>query len=120
MPGLELDLALTSGWDMRDRNAPFGESMKQDTPHPEATTAQVQAGWSVRKLRAQLRVHGTSAWRIAKIHGLSAQGVSQTVRGERQGLRTRQIIAQELGVEVTVIWPDALLPLRERRLRRAS
>ena len=78
-------------------------------------------GWSSRKLRAQLRAHGVTAQQIADSCGLSYCGVRFTILGSRKGLRTRQAIAQALGVAVTTIWPDALLPLRERRgLRRVS
>lgn len=80
----------------------------------------VQAGWSVRKLKAQMRSRGVTARQVADRHAISHQGVRLTIRGLREGLVTRQAIAQELGVDVTQIWPDALLPVRERRLRKAS
>lgn len=67
-----------------------------------------------------MRVHRVTARLIAERHGIHHSAVRLTVRGLRQGLAVRQAIAQELGVDVIQIWPDALLPLRERRLRMAS
>lgn len=57
---------------------------------------------------------------IAAQAGITQQAVRLTIRGERKGLQVRQAIAQALGVDVQVIWPDALLTPRERRLLMAS
>lgn len=93
----------------------------QDTPHTIPASGPLEGGWSVRKLRAQLRKHGLDSVQIAARSGLSHSGVRMAIRGQRSGIATRQAIAQALGVEVTTIWPDALLPLSERRrLRTAS
>lgn len=91
---------------------------KQNTPRP--CDAPAQAGWSVWKIKAQLRERGINSVQIAAVSGLSHQGIRMTIRGLRCGIATRQAIAQALGVEVTTIWPDALLPLRERRRMRAA
>lgn len=61
---------------------------------------------------------GLDSASIAKGSGLSQQAISYAVRGIRQGLRARQAIADALNISVTEIWPDALLPLKERRLLR--
>lgn len=95
-------------------------TMRQNTPVYNPDPAQESGGWSVRKLKAQMRVHRVTAKLIAERHGLHHSTVRLTVRGLRQGLAVRQAIAQELGVAVTQIWPDALLSPRQRRLRRAS
>lgn len=94
--------------------------MKQNTPAPNSDPALALAGWSTRKLKAELRRHRVTARMIADRRGLTEQGVRLTIRGLRTGLTVRQAIAQELGVDVTQIWPDALLSLRQRRLLRAS
>ena len=87
--------------------------MKQNTPRINI--------WSPRMIRYQLRMKGILPKDIAQAHGWSAQLVTATIRGARQGRKPRQAVADALGIPVTEIWPDALLPLRERkRLRSAS
>lgn len=95
-------------------------AMKQNNPTSNPTPAALCAGWSARKLKAQLRSRGLSPAVIAAQAGITQQAVRLTIRGERKGLQVRQAIAQALGVDVQVIWPDALLTPRERRLLMAS
>ena len=95
-------------------------TMKQNTPTSNPTPAGLRAGWSLRKLKAQLRARKLTPAAIAAKAGLTQQAVRLTIRGERKGLQVRQAIAQALGVDVQVIWPDALLTPRERRLLMAS
>lgn len=78
-------------------------------------------GWTPQKIRAQLVLKGITPNDIAQENELSRQSITATIAGTRKGLKTRQAVAMALGVQVETIWPDALLPLTERRrLRSAS
>jgi lambda repressor-like predicted transcriptional regulator len=89
--------------------------MKQNTPLHNG-----KSGWDPRQIKARMVLLGVTAAQVAQANGFSSQGVRLTIRGERRGLPIRKAIAQALGEDVQTIWPDALLPLRERRLHRAS
>lgn len=66
-------------------------------------------------------LRGVTPNEIAQAKDLSRQSVTATIAGTRRGLKTRQAVAEALAVQVETIWPDALLPLKERRrLRTAS
>lgn len=72
-------------------------------------------------IRSQLVLRGITQQDVAKAAGLTQQSIAMAIRGVRQGLKARQAVAHALGVPVETIWPDALLPLRDRRrLRSAS
>ena len=101
-------------------NSPVCRTAKQDTPGHNSETTPLRTGWSVRKLKAQLRRHQLTSVQISEASGFSQQGIRLTIRGMRKGLATRQAIAQALGEEVTTIWPDAHQVPKERRLRTAS
>ena len=84
--------------------------MKQNTPLHNG-----ESGWEPRQIKARMVLLGVTAAQIAKKNGFSSQGVRAAIRGERKGLAIRKAIAQALEEEVTTIWPDAELPMRERR-----
>jgi len=91
--------------------------MKQNTPRRNSK----RNGWTPQEIRAQMVLKGVTPNEIAQANDLSRQSITATIAGTRRGLKTRQAVASALGVQVDVIWPDALLPLKERRrLRRAS
>jgi len=90
--------------------------MKQNTP----PLKQKSTGWNPRQIRVAMVMAGLDTASIAKAAGMSQPAISYAVRGLRQGLRARQAIADALKVSITTIWPDALLPVKERRLLRAS
>jgi lambda repressor-like predicted transcriptional regulator len=79
-----------------------------------------KSGWSPNQIKAALILADIEPSEIAKTSGMSHQAILAAVRGDRCGSRSRQAIANALGILVTTIWPDALLPMRERRLRKAS
>ena len=86
--------------------------MKQNTPAKKA--------WSPRQIRAQLILRAMLPKDVGANVGLSQQAITATIRGDREGVKPRQAIADALGVPVTDIWPDALLPFRERRRLRCA
>ena len=90
--------------------------MKQNTP----PTKQKSIGWNPRQIRVAMLMAGVDSASIGKASGMSHAAISYTWRGLRQGLRARQAIADALHIPVTEIWPDALLPVRERRLLRMA
>ena len=63
---------------------------------------------------------GVTPKSIGASSGLTPQAISLAVHGHRRGRLARLAIAEALGKDVTEIWPDALLPMRERRLLTAS
>ena len=90
--------------------------MKQNTsPH-----AAPSVGWTTAQIKMVMFELGETPKSIAARHGLTPQAISLAVHGRRNGRLARVAIAQSLGRDVTEIWPDALLPMRERRLRLAS
>ena len=91
--------------------------MKQNTPKRNGKCN----GWTPQEIRAQMLLKGITPNEIAQAKELSRQSVTATIAGTRRGLKTRQAVAEALAVQVEIIWPDALLPLKERRrLRTAS
>jgi lambda repressor-like predicted transcriptional regulator len=84
--------------------------MKQNTPNRKE--------WSPQKIHSQLVLRGLTHLDVATAAGMTRAVISMTIQGDRKGLRARQAIAQALGKPVETIWPDALLPLKERRRRR--
>lgn len=88
--------------------------MKQITPKRNAK------GWTSREIRAQLVLLGITQLDIAKAEGLTQQAIGMAIQGARQGLKARKAVAKALGKPVEEIWPDALLPVRERRRLRCA
>lgn len=77
-------------------------------------------GWTSEQIVAAIKAARLSNRAIAELHGMTPQAIGQTIHGVTRGRLARRAIAESLGLQVTDIWPDALLPLRERRLRNAS
>ena len=90
--------------------------MKQNT----STHGKRRAPWTTLEIKIAMLKAGVTPKSIGAASGLTPQAISHAVHQTRSGRRARVAVAQALGVEVTKIWPDALLPLRERRLRKAS
>jgi len=95
---------------------PTPRAMKENTTtHNPAPVA-----WTAEQIKSAIEQAGLSQRLIAERHGLTPQAIGQTIQGATAGRLARMAIAESLGLQVTEIWPDALLPLRERRLRSAS
>jgi len=90
--------------------------MKQNT----STHGNRRPAWTTLEIKIAMLKAGVTPKSIGADSGLTPQAISHAVHQARSGQRARLAVAQALGVDVTEIWPDALLPLRERRLRRAS
>jgi|GEM_PF-6974416 len=90
--------------------------MKQNT----AATQETPQAWSPEKIKDAIEKAGLSQRAIAESHGMTPQAIWQAVNGTTTGRLSRRAIAESLGLQVAEIWPDALQPLRERRLRNAS
>lgn len=90
--------------------------MKENTTQP----SEPLQPWGSEKIKAAIEEAGLSQRGIAEAHGMTPQAIWQTVHSVTTGRLARQAIAASLGRDVTEIWPDALRPLRERRLRKAS
>jgi lambda repressor-like predicted transcriptional regulator len=89
--------------------------MKQNTS-PQAV---LPVAWTTLQIRAAMVELGATPKSIGARSGLTPQAISLAIHGNRKGKKARLAIALALGRQVTEIWPDALLPMRERRLRRA-
>lgn len=92
----------------------------QATGKENITIQPASEGWSPEQIVAAIKAAKLSNRAIAARHGMTPQAIGQTIHGVTQGRLARRAIAESLGLQVTDIWPDALLPLRERRLRKAS
>ena len=92
------------------------EILKENTT-PDQETPQ---SWSPEKIKDAIEKAGHSQRSIAERHGMTAQAIWQTIHGFTAGRLARQAVAESIGLPVTEIWPDALRPLRVRRLRSAS
>ena len=95
---------------------PNPDNMKENTtPALEAPQP-----WSPEKIKEAIEKAGLSQRAIAERHSMTPQAIWQAVNGTTTGRLSRQAVAESLGIQVAEIWPDALKPLRERRLRNAS
>ena len=90
--------------------------MKENT----TSSGEDPAAWTTDQIRKAIKDAGLSQRAIAERCGMTPQAIGQTVQGVTQGRLARRAIAECLGLQATDIWPDADLPLRERRLRTAS
>ena len=89
--------------------------MKQNTSHQPKSTA-----WTTLQIKQAMLKAGVTPTSISAESGLAPQAISLAVHDRRRGRLARTAIAKALGKDVTEIWPDALLPMRERRHLLAS
>jgi lambda repressor-like predicted transcriptional regulator len=89
--------------------------MKQNTSLQPASAA-----WTTLQIKEAMLKAGVTPTSIAADSGLTPQAISLAVHDRRRGRRARLAIAKALGKDVTEIWPDALLPMRQRRHLLAS
>lgn len=75
--------------------------------HPPTTRRRRRPsqGWHPEDIKAALRKRGVTLAALSRRHGYSPEAVGLVVRGARTSAPLRQIVARELGVPVTVLWP---------------